>query len=223
MINQLPLWAELMFLLSVLFSLFYFYVSNAKPSKMLLLIIVYGTIQSLLSYSGFYLVQETTPPRFLLVLVPLVLCILIGLLPISLRWVSQARNLKISSFIHVVRIPVEIVLHQLFIAGLIPQLMTFEGRNFDILVGISAPIIGFLYLKEKVGKKFMITWNIIGLFFVLFIVINAVLSIETPLQQFAFDQPNKGVLYFPYVLLPVIIVPIVIYTHITDIIKLLRG
>jgi hypothetical protein len=43
---------------------------------------------------------------------------------------------------------------------------------------------------------------------------------ELPFQQFGFAQPNRAVNYFPYVLLPDTIAPIVIWTHISDIIKL---
>jgi len=223
MINQVPVWVHIAFITSILFSLYYFFISNGKPWKIIGIVIGYGVIQSVLALGGFFLDSEAIPPRFLFVLVPIMVFISIGLSSKGMSWALESRNLKISTFIHTVRIPVEIVLHQLFIAGMAPQLMTFEGRNFDILIGITAPIVGYLYLKEKVRKKFMIGWNIAGLFFVMFIVVNAVLSIDTPIQQFGFDQPNKAVLYFPYVLLPAIIVPIVIYTHVTDLVKLSKS
>ncbi len=46
------------------------------------------------------------------------------------------------------------------------------------------------------------------------------LCTKLPIQLFAFDQPNRGVSYFPFVLLPSMIVPIAMYAHITDIILL---
>jgi hypothetical protein len=64
---------------------------------------------------------------------------------------------------------------------------------------------------------------VIGVFFVCFILINGILSSELPFQQFAFEQPNRAVNFFPFILLPAVIVPIVIWTHITDIIKLSRD
>jgi len=116
----------------------------------------------------------------------------------------------------------EIVLLQLFIHKMIPELMTFEGRNFDIIMGITAPIIGFLYLKKWLRKKGLLVWNIIGLCLILFILLNGLLSAELPFQQFGFEQPNRALAYFPFVLLPATVVPIVIWTHLTDIIKLIR-
>ena len=43
------------------------------------------------------------------------------------------------------------------------------------------------------------------------IVIIAVLSFPSPIQQFGFEQPNIGLAYFPFIWLPAIIVPIVLF------------
>lgn len=220
MIEQLSSWIVFLFIATTLFALWYFYLTNGKPHKILIFLIIYGFIQSMLGFTGFYLNTKAIPPRAIFVLVPMVVTIVIALQRRGINWMLKHRDVRRSTFLHTIRIPIEIVLHQLFLADVIPQLMTFEGRNFDIAMGVVAPIMGTLYLKGLIGDRVMIAWNVVGLSFVLWIVGNALLSIETPFQQFAFDQPNRGVLYFPFVLLPAIIVPIVIYTHITDIIKL---
>ena len=98
--------------------------------------------------------------------------------------------------------------------------MTFEGRNYDIVMGITAPIIGYLFMKQKISKKILLAWNIVGLMLVLFVLFTGILSSELPFQKFGSEQPNRGINYFPFVLLPATIVPIVIWTHISDIIKL---
>ena len=105
---------------------------------------------------------------------------------------------------------------------MIPELMTFEGRNFDIIAGVSAPVIGILFWKNKISKKILLFWNFAALSLVLFILFNAILSAELPFQQFGFNQPNRAILFFPFILLPATIVPIVIHTHILDIIKLIK-
>jgi hypothetical protein len=53
---------------------------------------------------------------------------------------------KILTLLHIIRIPVELGLYWLFIYKAIPQLMTFEGRNFDILVGLTVPFDLLLWL-----------------------------------------------------------------------------
>jgi len=198
----------------------FFYYSNGKPKGLTLLIILWSIAQSLIAYVGFYQITDTTPPRFGLVLIPTIVLIFYGVLPKQQQWIFKKRNTKISTFSHLVRLPVEIVLFGLYSHQMIPELMTFEGRNYDILMGITAPIIGWLFLKNKISKQILLIWNMVGLVLVLFILINGILSAELPFQQFGFEQPNRGINYFPFVLLPATIVPIVIWTHISDILTL---
>jgi len=222
MIENLPNWISFLFVATWIFTLVFFYFSNGRPIKLTLLVIVWSVIQSVLAYTGFYQETQGMPPRFALVLIPSVLFILYGLLPKQQKWINSHRDTKISTFLHVVRLPVEIVLLQLFVHQMVPELMTFEGRNFDILAGITAPIAGFLLLKNKIGKGGLLIWNILALGLVLFIFINGILSAELPFQQFGFDQPNRAITYFPFILLPAVIVPVVIWTHLSDILKLWR-
>ena len=92
--------------------------------------------------------------------------------------------------------------------------MTFTGRNFDILAGLTAPLIYYFgYVKQKLNRTTLIIWNLISLGLLLNIVINALLSAPSPIQQFAFDQPNTAILYFPFSLLPTFIVPVVLFAH----------
>jgi len=45
------------------------------------------------------------------------------------------------------------------------------------------------------------------------VVITAIFAIPSPVQKIAFDQPNIAVLYFPFNLLPTIVVPLVLFAH----------
>ena len=220
MIENLPNWIDLTFIVTCILTIALFHFSNGKPKKLTLLIIVWSIMQSILAYIGFYQNTDSIPPRFGLVLIPTTFLIIYGLLPKQQRWFFEQRETKISTFLHSVILPVEIVLFGLFTHKMIPELMTFEGKNYDILMGITAPIIGYLFMKQKISKKTLLAWNVAGLILVLFILFNGILSAELPFQQFGFEQPNRAVNYFPFVLLPSTIVPIVIWTHISDIIKL---
>lgn len=221
MTPNLPNWINLFFILITVITILFFYLSNGKPKKALIIILSWSIVQSILAYIGFYEDMSLIPPRFLLVLLPPLLLIIYTLVK-NKKQILADRNIKISTFLHVIRIPVEITLYYLFVYKAIPELMTFEGRNFDILAGITAPIIGFLYLKNKIGRKGLLIWNVVCLGMILFILVNGLLSTELPFQQFGFEQPNKAVLYFPFILLPAVVVPIVIYTHIIDIMKLIK-
>jgi cytochrome c biogenesis factor len=90
------------------------------------------------------------------------------------------------------------------------------------LAGITAPVIYyFSFIKSKIGKRTMIIWNCICLILLINIVINAALSTPSVLQQFAFKQPNIAILYFPFNLLPAVIVPLVLLSHLVSIRQML--
>jgi hypothetical protein len=180
-------------------------------------------IVGFLGYSGFYRVQDALPPRFLFLLATGILFVIAYLLSGRGQKFSLELSLKWLTALHVVRIPIEIVLYYVFVEGYIPELMTFEGYNFDILSGITAPFVYyFAFVKNWIGKRGLLIWNFICLGLLINILFIAVLSAQTPIQQLAFDQPNIGVTYFPFVWLPAVIVPIVLFSHLAGIYRLQR-
>ena len=180
-------------------------------------------VQAMLAINGFFDNNMTLPPRFVLAVGPPLLVIIVLFLTKGGRRFIDSLPLSSLTWLQTVRVPVEIVLYWLMIEKTIPQLMTFEGRNFDILAGVTAPFVAwYTFDKGKLGRGFLLGWNIVCLLLVLNIVINAALSVETPLQQFAFDQPNRAVLVFPYIWLPAFIVPVVIFSHLASIRQLVK-
>jgi hypothetical protein len=78
--------------------------------------------------------------------------------------------------------------------------MTFKGNNFDILSGITAPIVAWLAFRNgKTNNNLLIVWNIFALLLLFNIVIIAAFSLPSPIQKFGLDQPNRAVMYFPYI------------------------
>jgi hypothetical protein len=137
-----------------------------------------------------------------------------------LFFTSRGRNFiddldpRALTLLHLVRIPVELVLLWLCIQKTVPPIMTFEGRNFDILSGISAPFIYYFgFVKNTLPEKFLMWWNLLCLGLLIHIVCLAFFSAPFPFQQFAFDQPNVAILYFPYIWLPGVVVPLVLFSH----------
>ena len=97
--------------------------------------------QAVLAWTGFYTVTNTLPPRFALVVGPPLL-LLAGLLATARgrRFLDALRPDRLT-LLHAVRVPVELVLFGLYHYQAVPRLMTFEGRNWDILMGLSAPLV----------------------------------------------------------------------------------
>lgn len=220
--ESVSMFTIIMFILTTIATLWLFYVANNENKKVILGILIWGVFVGVLGGLGFYKVVDATPPRFIFLLGPVTLFVLFLFMTKKGRRFLDSLDLKWLTLLHVVRLPVEMILHAIFLSGLIPVYMTYEGYNFDIISGITAPIVYYLvFVKNILGNRFLLVWNFICLALLLNILTIAVLSAQTPLQQLAFDQPNIGVTYFPFVWLPTIIVPIVLLSHLASIRKLL--
>jgi hypothetical protein len=86
--------------------------------------------------------------------------------------------------------------------------MTFEGRNFDVLSGLTAPLIAFLAFRNQLPKSVLIAWNLICLGLLINIVTVAVLSMPTPFRYFMNEPANTIVAQFPISWLPTFLVPL---------------
>ncbi|UFH54061.1 hypothetical protein [Spirosoma sp. KNUC1025] len=176
-----------------------------------------------LAYYHFFQNLSAKPPHFLLAIgLPL---LLIAGLAVTTKGRALTSTLPLSTLtlLHTVRVPVELTLYGLYVYQQIPQLMTFEGRNFDILAGLTAPVVSYFAFRQKrLSARGLLLWNILSLGLVLNIVVQAILSAPLPFQQLAFDQPNVGILKFPYIWLPGYIVPAVLFGHVIAIQRLLR-
>jgi hypothetical protein len=181
-------------------------------------------VTGFLAINGTYAQFGAFPPKvFLLGVLPAVATILVYFLFFRTSFIERL-SLKALTWLHVVRIPVEFVLLWLFQHGLVPQIMTFEGRGFDILSGLTAPIVALLAFRgNKINRVLLIAWNLVALGLLANIVIIALLSFPSPVQRFGFEQPNIGVAYFPFIWLPAIIVPVVLFSHLAALWKLFRG
>ncbi len=112
------------------------------------------------------------------------------------------------------RVLVEIILWAMFTREMLPEQMTFEGRNFDILVGITAPITAWLIYKNAANRKLVLIWNLFGLALLINIVGIAILSMPSPIRQFFNEPANTIVAVFPFVFIPGIYVPVAYTLHI---------
>ncbi len=100
-------------------------------------------------------------------------------------------------------------------------MLTFEGINYDIVSGISAPFAGVFLVgmrsKSRIGA---IIWNILALALLINIVARAISATPYFFDPDSFNVPNVAVFNFPYVLLPGFVVPMVLFSHIVSFIKL---
>lgn len=219
----MPFYIYAVFGIAVIAAVVLFYAATSYSGKALLLIFSWIILQSAIALTGFYINTDVLPPRFLLLVLPPMLSIL--LLFLTARGKTMLDQLKVKRLVllHVIRIPVEIVLFGLYLEHYVPELMTFSGRNFDIAAGITAPLVYYFgYVKNRLHRRVLLVWNIACLLLLLNIIVHAVLAVPTPFQQLAFEQPNTAILYFPFVLLPGLLVPLVLLSHLVTLRSLLK-
>lgn len=232
MLPQLPLYLPIAFILSTALALGIVILlinTSSKPvdrktaGQIIAIITAWLVLQAALSLLGVYSdAPEAIPPRIILLgVMPALIAILFLFNTRKGKLFIDRMSMQMLTYVHLIRIPVELVLYALFLNGAVPEMMTFEGRNLDILAGITAPIVGFFGIAQsKMGKTSLLLWNFVCLALLLNIVVSAILSAPSPFQQFAFEQPNIAILYFPFSWLPAFIVPLVLFSHLAAIRKL---
>ncbi|MFY0643879.1 MAG: hypothetical protein JXR19_05380 [Bacteroidia bacterium] len=221
---ELPFYLPFSFLLTALLSIWLLFKAVEYKRIVVFIVLTWTILQLVLGYLGFF--EEAVSKMYRLPLLagpPVLLIFIVLLLPSNASWLYSINQEKLTR-IHIVRFLVELILYGLFLQSAIPEVMTFAGRNFDILAGLTAPIVIFMaYRKEIFKRKALLIWNLFSLLLLLNIVVTAVLAIPTPFQVFGFDQPNLAVLHFPFNLLPAVVVPIVLFAHIACIRQLWRS
>lgn len=217
--------SELVFLLVVILAGVIFLHALPEPKKITASVLGFWVLmQSGLAFSGFYQDTQSFPPRMGLAILPAILLIAGLFIHPKGRTYLSSLNLKTLLLLHALRIPVEWCLFDLFHQGYVPQIMTFEGRNFDIVSGILALVLWLWQFRNGgISRSIQIAFNVLGLALLLNIMVLGILSTPTEFQQFGFEQPNEAVLVYPFVLLPALVVPLVLLSHLTALWRLFRA
>lgn len=226
MLSNVPFLASALFILLTLIYLFFFWkmlhkdLGSTIANKTVIGLLAWSVLVCVLASTGFYLDFDAKPPRFILVVFP-ILAVIIFIIFKHSEIVKRLDILKLTR-LHMIRVPVELFIFAWFTYGIVPQEMTFEGRNFDILAGLTAPIVGYFIAKHGVKEhvKMVYAWNILCFLLIINIIATAVLSLPSNFQVFGLDQPNIAVINFPFVLLPAVIVPIVLFSHLVSMMQL---
>jgi len=222
--QNLPIYVYITFGVTVLAAIWLFFKASKFSKPIIVGLLSWIILQSSLAISGFYNNPATMTMRFTLLFLPALLFILSLFLTKKGRQLIDGFDLPTLTLISVIRIPVEIVLFWLLTHHLIPQAMTFEGRNWDIFSGITAPFIYYFgFVKKSLSNKVMIIWNFICLILLVNVVSNALLSLPERFQQFGFDQPNTGLGFFPFMLLPAFLVPLVLFSMLASLRQLIKD
>lgn len=214
---------EWLFIATTAVTGYFFLKANPKLKIVAPLLVLWLVVQAVLVQQRFYSDTSSVPPRLIMAIGPPVLAIIACFVTAGGRRYVDGLDARQLTWLHTVRVPVEVVLYFLMTYKAIPMLMTFEGRNFDIVSGITAPLIAwFGYHRNRLSRPLIIAWNLLCLGLLINVVYYGILSAPTKFQQYAFDQPNVAILHFPFIWLPAFIVPLVCFSHLVAIRQLLK-
>jgi len=218
---------DLLFLAQValLFGVLSWWLSPGRhPGRGMLAITGWVAVLGFLSLEGFFANFKSVPPRILPTLVlPLVAGILF-LRSAPVRDLLGRTPPQWPIYLQSFRILMEIILWLLYLQHRAPAIMTFEGRNVDILVGVTAiPVAYLCFVRKAWPARVALWWNVAGILILLNVVIHAQLSAPSPFRVFVTDPPVTFIAYWPYILLPGFLVPLAWLGHAASLMQLARA
>lgn len=155
------------------------------------------------------------PPGIAFILVPVVLFIVLY----AVRSSSGARvamTVPLWALLGLqgYRVGVELFLHQLWLQGLVPRILTFEGANVDILIGASAPVAAWLSTRGLPGMRVALAWSVLGLLALANVVVRSALTAPGPLNLIHAEVPNLALGTFPFMFIPGFFAPLAVVLHV---------
>jgi hypothetical protein len=145
------------------------------------------------------------PPAMLILLV----AVLVLALWLSFSWVGDL-VVRHTSWVALVglqafRLPLELLMHRAYTEGLMPVQMSYSGRNFDIVTGVTAIALAVALARTWVPRWIVAAWNVLGTLLLTNVIVIAIASMPM-FQRFGPDRLNVWVADPPFVWLPSVLV-----------------
>ena len=154
------------------------------------------------------------PPTMGLVLVPmLAIAIGTGLSPLGRRLVAGIPIAWLVGY-QGFRVLVELLLHRAYVEGLMPVQMSYAGRNFDVVTGVTALVLGGWLATGRGSSLLVALWNTLGLALLANVVAVALLSAPTPFRVFTNEPAMVWITRAPWVWLPAVMVLMALLGHV---------
>lgn len=169
----------------------------------------------MLGYMGVLGDSSLRPPGTLFLMAPLFLFVFLVLVRSSSgAQIAAAFPLQLLIGAQLFRVPVELFLHRLWLEGLAPKMLTYEGANFDIVIGLSAPLVAFIANHARIGRPFALFWSIAGLISLANVATRALLTAPGPLNLIHAEVPNLAIGTFPFSYIPGFLAPLALILHV---------
>jgi hypothetical protein len=182
-------------------------------------LIVWLGATAALAQSGVLSVWTAFPPRWpLLPLTALVTFFILGRTRTFERLLAKVpawQPVALQTF----RVGVELAFWRFHMEGVAPVQVTFEGRNFDALVGLTAPVIAAGIAFGWLGPRATIAWNLFGLAMLFNAIGTVATSTPGPLHLNWPGEPFTAIASWPVIWIPALLAPIGIFLHVVSILQ----
>jgi len=139
-----------------------------------------------------------------------------------LRRVTRAASQGLIVGVQIYRV-LGVIFLVLYFRGSMPGVFALPAGTGDVAVGLLAPAVALVFTRGWRGSTGLLqAWNLLGLADLAVAVATGFLSSPSPLQLFAFDNPNTLITAFPLVMIPVFLVPAAILLHLASLAKVGR-
>ena len=167
----------------------------------------------LMSYFGIVSNAGLRPPGIVYVAFPAVLFVLLVLARSDAgARIASAFPVWIVIGMQTFRIGVELLLHRLWMDGLAPRVVTYQGGNIDIWIGLSAPLIAWISTRGRWGEWLALGWNVAGL-----LSLGDAITLGAPtapgLNLIHSEVPNVAIGAFPFTYIAGFFAPLAMALH----------
>jgi len=166
-----------------------------------------------LAAAGGLLSFTSRPPTMLLLVAAIVIvAVTLGVSRLGER-LATGLPLAVLVGAQAFRFPLELIMHRAYAEGLMPVQMSYAGRNFDIVTGVSALLVATVLIWRPRALALARLWNVMGVVLLANILVIAMLSAPTPFRVFHNEPANIWVTQAPWVWLPAVFVLAAILGH----------
>jgi hypothetical protein len=170
---------------------------------------------AVLAVRGVYQDFSSMPPKIAFAIVPTLIIVIALGFSAKVKAIADVLPAHWIISLQSFRILIELVLWQLAAQGRIAWMMSIEGANYDLITGITAPVIAWLSVYSANGR-IQRAWNIMGLLLLANVVTRGILNMPTSFRMVHEEPANTVIASFPYIWLPCFSVAVALFLHIVS-------
>jgi len=180
---------------------------------------VWLAVQAVAALSGLLGRFDVRPPPMVIWFASMVVMTLaLAWSPFGRRFADKLPFVALIGF-QAFRLPLELVMHRAAVAGIMPDVMSFTGYNFDIVTGATALPLALVVWRRRPPRRLIALWNVTGQILLL-IVVGVAFAASPVFRAFGDAELNVWVTQFPYVWIAVMVAA-ALFGHVVTLRKLI--